>query len=432
MLFICSRIIILFFVTNLLIPISFAQSKPLKNVILMISDGFSPAGATLARYVKDENLNLDSLITGTVQTKSANSLITDSAAAATAYATGQKTNNGVIAMHPKTNLKLTNLMEAAKQKNKAIGLVVTDRVSGATPASFSAHISSRKQHEDIALQQINAGFDLIFGGGRKYFLPPSENGVRTDNQNLLTISENNGINVITTYDELQKLSTLPALGLFSMEQLNYEIDRLPDDKISLKSLSEKALELLKTKPNGFVLMIEGSRIDHAAHNNDSAAFAKEILSYDETIALVKNFVDNNPDSLLISVSDHDCGGLTVGRDVKHKTIYKYSPEILNQIQHSLAYLANMLESGNSINNVITASGLVDLSEDELNKIKNTPIESIRKIINERSRTGWTTYGHSAIDTNLYTYGSFREEFIGNFDNTDIAKKISSLLNLEMF
>lgn len=428
-----SKLIVLILCIILPLKLTLANQTKVKNVIIMVSDGFAPAGVTLGRYVKGENLTLDSLLVGTVQTKSYDSLITDSAASATAYATGFKTNNKTIGLHPETNLKLKNIMEAAREKNMSTGLVATDSITGATPAAFSSHVLKRNMDDAISKQQIAAGFDVILGGGLQYFLPRSQGGKRNDGVNLITKAQEYGTTVIQSYEDFKNIKTTPVLGLFAADELSYEIDRDPTKEPSLTEMTAKALNLLSQNDNGFVLMIEGSRIDHAAHSNDPAAFAKEIISYDHTIALVKKFVQENPGTLMISVSDHATGGITVGRDVNGSVAYKYNPDVLKQIKHSAVYLEQMLDDGYSVDEVIAASGLDDLSSKDINKIKanSNPVTEILRIINERSRTGWTTYGHTAIDVNLYAYGTGSEEFRGNQDNTVINHKLTKILGINL-
>lgn len=424
---------------------SVQTNKPIKNIILMIADGFSPAGATMARYVKGENLNLDSILVGTLQTKSNNSLITDSAAAATALATGYKTNNKIISQHPTTYQNLKTLIEAAQEKNMATGIVVTDKITGATPACFSAHIKHRDLKEEIAVQQVNSNIDLLFGGGYNYFLPKSKNGKRSDQQDLIAIAEEYGIAVIKNKSELKKLNKTPVLGLFAGSELEYVIDRQDHKKTTQPSLVEmtaKALELLSKNDNGFVLIIEGSRIDHAAHSNDPAAFVQEILSYDQTIGLVKEFINTHPSSLMLSMADHATGGITVGADVNNKVKYEYKPQELTKIKHSATYLNDYLDDHkHTIGQMISETGLNDLTSDEIRKIKydkngkknkaDEAVQAVMNIVSERSRTGWTTVGHSAADINLYAFGANSEQFNGNHDNTFIAKKVAELLQLKL-
>lgn len=403
-----------------------------QNVIIMISDGFAPAGVTLARYYKGDKLNLDSILSGTVRTRSTDSLITDSAAAGTAMATGYKTNNQVIGLHPENGTILKNIMEAAKEKNMATGLVATDEIIGATVASFSAHVKSRDMDDEIAKQQIFAGFDVMFGGGKKHFLPKSLDGSRNDGVNLLKLAQSYGVTVIDSYKDLKSIDASPVIGLFSKSKMDYEIDRKTSEQPSLKEMTAKALELLSKNKNGFVLMIEGSRLDHAAHGKDAAAFAQEILMYDETIGLVKEFINKNPNTLMVSTSDHGTGGITVGRDVNNKIAYLYHPEQLHAASKSISSLYNMLMDGESVDNLIKAFGL-DFSNEQISEIKAStdPVYKILTLSNELSRTGWTTHGHTAVDVNLYSYGAGSELFRGNIDNTEIPQRVAKLLQVNL-
>ncbi|KAF9024594.1 hypothetical protein BGZ52_010666, partial [Haplosporangium bisporale] len=293
------------------IPAPKPAPKP-RNVIMMISDGFGPASQTYG---------LDPL-----------------------------------------GAPCGTVLEAAKEKDMLTGLVVTSRVTHATPAAFSAHVVHRDMEDLIAQQQIGdyelgRRVDLMLGGGRCFFLPnTTEGSCRTDNRNLIEESqEKHGWKDVLLnrrqFDEKLtngKILGLPTMGLFHLGHMNFEIDRQPSEEPALHEMAQAALDSLKvhsTKADkGFFLMIEGSRIDMGAHNNDPVAHVHEILEYHRTIALVREFVANNPDTVMISTSDHETGGFTLGLQPDPHTYpdYLWRPEVIERASASTEILTKNL------------------------------------------------------------------------------------------
>lgn len=213
------------------------------------------------------------------------------------------------------------------------GLVVTSRITHATPGAFSAHVAWRDWENQIAEQQIGYNplgrtVDLMFGGGACEFTSnTTEGSCRLDNRDLFTeAQEEFGWDVIHGKGSRDKFNALeaddvqlPLMALFAPHHMDYEIDRKPAEQPALHEMVKKALSILKTKSKeqdtGFFLMIEGSRIDMAAHTNDPAAHVHDILEYHQTVQLVKQFVDENPNTVVISTSDHETGGFTAGRQI---------------------------------------------------------------------------------------------------------------------
>jgi alkaline phosphatase len=259
-----------------------SPSARVRGVILLIPDGFGPASQTMARTVHfvERGINtlpLDSILVGTSRTKSASSWVTDSAAGATAFSCAKKTVNGAIAVTPE-NLPCGTVLEAAKEKQMLTALVATSRITHATPAAFSAHVQDRDSESLIALYQIGnyslgRQVDLMFGGGMCFFLPANDTGsCRSDNVNVLQRAANSGWNIIhdkPSFDLIDKNTPLPVMGLFASSMMAYEIDRNATVEPSLKEMARTALDIInhasRKNGKGFFIMIEGSRIDMAAH-----------------------------------------------------------------------------------------------------------------------------------------------------------------------
>lgn len=430
------------------------------NVILFIPDGFGPASATMARdylrrYEGVTELALDSLQTGSVRTFSTDSRVTDSAAGATAYATATKTYNGAIAVDT-LKKPLGTILQAAERKGMATGLVVTSRITHATPASFSAHVPNRWMENDIAAQQIARGIDVILGGGKRHFVPSGVDGSkRKDSRNLIEEAQSDGYQFVEDRDALMNVDEGPVLGLFSMSHMSYEIDRDPAAQPSLAEMTEKAINLVSQNDDGYFLMVEGSRIDHAGHSNDAAAHLEDILAYNDAVATALKHAREDGNTLVVSVSDHETGGLSLGRDIvtdgETDGVYAWHPEVLHRIQGSHGAMFDAVEEGyGALPDNATAAdstdvvasvladmaGIDDLRESERTRIQNSLGSyalnfAVSDIIERRAVIGWTTRGHTAVDVNLYAYGPGHSLFRGNIDNTQVGQSLASLLNLDL-
>jgi alkaline phosphatase len=408
------------------------------NVILMISDGTGPATVTMARdYARDvlgrDGLALDQIAVGTAQTFATDSRITDSAAGATAFSSGVKTYNGAIAMDT-LRRPVATILEAAEARGMATGLVATSRVTHATPASFASHVPSRSMENEIAEQMIGKGVDVIFGGGRRHFLPESADGQRTDGRDLLETGRELGYQVLATKEDIEGPLTTPVLGLFTVSDMSYDIDRNTSEEPSLTDMTVKALDLLDDDPDGFFLMVEGSRIDHAAHGNDAAAHLHDMLAYDAAVAAVLDFARRDGRTLVISVADHETGGLTLGR----RGASGWNPDVLSGVRASHDPIVNQLTDGADLESVLaTYVGIDDLSDDERELFETAGEETSRlnaaltQVVGHRAGVGWTTGGHTAVDVNLYAFGPGRESFIGNLDNAEIGRRIAELMGLDL-
>lgn len=417
-----------------------------QNVIMLIPDGFGPASATMARdYLRAtsgiSSLALDSLQVGSVRTYSTSNRVTDSAAGATAYAAGTKTYNGAIACDT-TERPVATLLEAAEAHGMATGLVVTSRITHATPASFSAHVTDRWKENKIAAQQIHHGIEVIFGGGRRHFLPAAQGGAREDGRNLLDEATTNGYRIVTSRDALDQVHEGPVLGLFSMSHMDYEIDRTPPEQPSLAAMTTKALALLRDDPDGYFLMVEGSRIDHAGHNNDPAAHLHDILAFNEAARVALAAAREDGNTLVVSVSDHETGGMSLGRTRNGNDIYGWKPQVLSGVRSSQGVIAQALrhaaQEGRALRPVIEdQTGIRDLSDTEVTRLRTHLDDAdatntlLSEIVSRRALIGWTTGGHTAVDVNLYAYGPGWTYFLGNHDNTYVGQTIARLMGFDL-
>lgn len=310
------------------------EERGVKNVILLIGDGMSFAQVTAARIYevrRDGDLNMDTLdYTGYMSTHSLNSLVTDSAAAGTALATGEKTNNDIISQSPDGE-EYKTILEVAKENGKAVGLVSTAQITDATPAAFGAHSYSRKNWDDISKDYLyQTQPDLLLGGGLRYWLdntkPGSNRTVKELLEQKLTLreakaddgliddAETQGYTVVYNQSELYALdmgAEDKVLGLFSLDHMSHEFERRGTEEPHIAHMTQKALEFLKKDPDGFFLMVEGAKIDHAGHQNNITLNVHDTIAFDRAVGVALEFVEEHPDTLVIVTADHECGGLSV-------------------------------------------------------------------------------------------------------------------------
>jgi alkaline phosphatase len=422
------------------------------NVILMIPDGFGPASVTMARdYLRwrdgTAELPYDSLHVGSARTFSTSSYITDSAAGGTALATGVKTYNGAISVDT-TKRPVGTLLEGAEQRGMATGLVATSRITHATPAVFSAHVADRGKENEIAQQQLNQDIEVLLGGGKRHFIPESEsNSARDDDKNLLNTAEQKGYQVVETAEGLANASDGPLLGVFSNGHMAYEIDR-PDTQPSLAAMTETAIDVLSKKKEGYFLMVEGSRIDHAGHGNDAATHLHDILAFNEAVKTALDVAKNDPNTLVVIVSDHETGGLTLGRNRDGEGIYAWHPDKLADVKASSAAIADSIRAIRSsdadtetvrqrIEDTVTRlTGVSEVSEDRVERLRKVegPYalgNAVAPVVNKEALVGWTSHAHTAVDVGLYAYGPGANRFIGNHDNTTIGQRLADLMDVDL-
>ncbi|SIQ70005.1 alkaline phosphatase [Bacillus cereus] len=422
-----------------------------KNVIIMVMDGTSSSATTLARLYKEKPLALDEMVTGGVRTYSAESAITDSAPAATALATGNKSNSGYVGVLPsivtspglkpiKEGDKLrpvANVLEGAKRTGRATGIVATAEIQHATPAGFSAHHVNRKRFDVIAEQQVYQNIDVVLGGGKAELLPTK----RKDGEDLVKVIQDKGYEFIETKDTLLNSKSNKIWGSFSHNALAFEMDReaTNPEQPTISQMTEKAIQTLSKDKDGFFLFVEGSKPDWAAHVNDPIGMISDVLAFDEAVAKALQFAKNDGNTMLIAVTDHGNSGISIGNMNTTKG-YNTTPvhayiEPLKKAKMTLEGVTQKIN--NDLSNIVEVAalyGLNNLTEVEKEKLKvvqnKTDIGPIlTTLLANRANIGFTTGGHTGEDVFLYSYGPQKPN--GLIQNTDIAKTMAKAMGFNL-
>lgn len=388
---------------------SCTQEKDAKFVFYFIGDGmgFSHISLTEGYLATQEGIIGNSPlcftqfpVMGMATSYSANRYITCSSAAGTALATGNKTNNGMLGVTPDSS----NLVSIAYKIHDAgfpVGVTTSVTIDHATPASFYANSAARSDYYSIAQQLASSGFEF-FGGGGFY----GAKDKREQEKSLYDIASEAGYEFAYGVDEYQaKRDGAGKMILFQKgdkknNDLPYVSERVEGD-LELPQVVESAIDFLNNK-DGFFLMVEGGKIDWAAHSNDLAGTIFEMLDFDRAIAVAYEFYKQHPDETLIVVTaDHETGGVTLGRGKG----YVYDLSVVGTPQ-----------KGN------VEGGSTDVS----NYMSGVSADSLSKV----AKIGWTTTSHTGGAVPVFAVGAGSELFAGRQDNTDIPKKICRAMGVE--
>ncbi|MCH8537105.1 MAG: alkaline phosphatase [Alkalimonas sp.] len=411
------------------------ESTEPRNIIFMIGDGMGSNYLTAYRYYLAEGQHqqikptiYDQLWTGMSSTwPDDQTLVTDSAASATALATGVKTFNAAISVDQQ-HLPIGTMMQQAKRLGKANGIVASSQINHATPAAFLAHNKSRRNMDAIADHYFDIRIDgqlvpdVMFGGGLRHFI--------RDDRNLVAEFQAEGYQYADSWQQLSQLNRAPALALLADSGLPSVLNQELESPLQL--MTEKALELLSPHPQGFVLMVEGSQIDWCGHANDIACAMTEMHDFALAIETAKAYVDANPDTLLIITADHETGGLSLGAD----GIYEWRADLIYGVQFTVRELTRRFidVEAQDIAKQWRQYTSLPLTDEQLTMITDAQHDRdslywvLNQLINDATRTGWTTTGHTAADVPVLAYGAGAEQFTGFMDNIDIGKRIMQLID----
>ena len=399
----------------------------------------------------------------TATTFSATNGVTDSAAAGTALATGNKTQNGTIGMKQDLQTEVSSVAVWAKNKGCRVGVTTSVSVDHATPAAFYAHDPSRGSYYKIGTDLYKAGFD--FYAGSDFIDPNNKDNKDGNSENLYTMAEKNGYTIARGYkDYLKKCKKADKMILFQSEKASekdrtaipYAIDRTKDD-LTLADITRSAINFLsKDLSKGFFLMVEGGKIDWACHSNDAATVFHEVADMDEAVKVAYEFYSQHPDETLIVVTaDHETGGFVLGTGA-----YKLNLQVLkNQKVSESGFTRILNELRKKYNNNVSWEKVqqalkenfgfwdkVKLNEKQEERLlakyndtfkgKEAKLEKseyaqdeplaaeAKRIIDEIALVGWTSGGHSAGYVPVFAIGAGADLFQGRIDNTEIPIKIA--------
>ena len=334
----------------------FAQKTP-KNVIFMIGDGMGIAQVYAGMVANGNKLALERCTySGFSKTYSSSNFTTDSGAGGTALACGVKTKNGMIGMNP-DSVPVQSILELASHNKLSTGIVVACAVTHATPATYIAHQVNRDMYDEIATDYLKTDIDVFIGGGRKYFEE------RADGRNLTEELKAKNYHIAYNMDDVKATKNGKLAG-FIYEDQN---PGMPERGSMLPDATVAAIDILENNTKGFFLMVEGSQIDWACHDNKAGQEIKEMLDFDETIGRVLDYAKKDKNTLVIITADHETGGMT----------------------------------------------LLD-----------------GKFGSDSLKTVFTSKGHSGVPVPVFAYGPGAENFTGFMENTSFKAKLEKLLKLK--
>lgn len=428
-----------------------------RNIILFIGDGMSTPQRMVAeefsRKVGSGPLAMNAMARqATTRTYSASSLVTDSAAAATAIACGEKTANGFVGMDSDGN-RLTSCAEAARDAGKRVGIVTSVTINHATPAGFYAHQRSRSMLYEIGLDLVRSRFDLFMGGGLEN-ANAKTNNVAEYVGNLYEYAATNGYIVAEGregFDALAKINcSNPRIWWRAGEKaLPYAIDAQDDDANTprLPEITQKALDFLG---DNFFLMVEGGAIDWAGHANEAATNLRDMLELDEAVKVALEFQKTHPDTLIVVTGDHETGGMSMGFAGTGYAFYmerlglqKCSTEKFRERCHALKDDGGRFKDALALTEKyygLKAKGNQDdpmlISEKDLDSLEDHYddggfADKVRRIMQGKAGVGWTSGSHTGLPALTTSVGPGSDRFTGLLDNTDISKIIKDLVKSDV-
>lgn len=445
--------------------------KPVKNLIVLIPDGTSLATVSMARWLQwyndpaKPNLQIDPYLCGTVRTHSSNAPIGDSAPTTSCYMTGQPSRTGYVSTYPVSDPEndiyptdparayqpLTTVLEAAKQlKGKAAGLVFTCEFPHATPADCSAHSYNRGKYEWIAPQMVHNGLDVVIGGGAG-LLKADEEAFLTANGYKVYKNDLGGMRA----DRGDKM-----WALYGNREMAYDIDRDPAKEPALEEMTRTAIDKLSRNAEGFFLMVEGSKIDWAAHGNDPVGMATDMLAFDRACGVALDFARRDGNTAVVILPDHGNSGISIGR----LSCKGYDKLTKDQLFHQFSQYRLTAEGFAKRVNEIPNSEVAALFRDSAGIVltpaemealnnckdyKNSPIPAEQRhsgnnasmysgnltglmahILTDRTCFGFTTNGHTGEEVFLAAYHPDRASLpLGMHTNIEINHYLCALFGM---
>ena len=421
-----------------------------KNLIFMVSDGM--CGGTLAaanhhhnitRGMDCEWLRLYREVNahrGLMETSSASSIVTDSAAAGSAWGCGQRIPNRQINVNA-DGQALTPLYVDAKRQGRRLGLVTTTRLTHATPASFVANQLERNDEDEIAPQFLEREVDILLGGGHRFFAPDQ----REDGADLYEQFRLAGYAM--TRDKRSLMANRDArqiLGVYAQSHMPYALDRANDPDLAtvpgLMEMTAAALRSIGGARDGFILQIEAGRVDHAGHANDPSAILQDQLEFDRCISLVRDFASHSPETLVIVTTDHGTGGFMLNGEGPSYNETTERFQRITSAKASFEAIGESVEAGEmDADGLGAALGLEmtgELREQLAAVLSNWDADdwnylghALRPILAPWNATSWTTHNHTGEMAEFAAFGPGANAFGAYFENWEVHHRIRDLMGI---
>ncbi len=427
-------------------PLFAASAQKAKNIIFLVSDGMSTGTLHMANLYCERTLGRSShwiqlykdrkASRGLMDTQSANSIVTDSAAGSSAFGGGFKVNNGSLNIHPDGRENMP-IWQKFKKAGKKAGIVTSVTATHATPAGFCVTSKSRNAEPEIAEKYLELGIDVVMGGGDEHFNAEH----RKDKKDLYAAYAAKGYEVAKSRDELQRISgKKPLLGIFSGGAIPYAIDRQNDPELkkttpSLAEMAKSTIEVLSKHQNGFVLQIEGGKVDWAAHANDIAGLIYDQLAFDEAIKVAIDFAEKDKNTLVIMTTDHgnaNPGTISGGKASEGfdsiRNYKKTNEWLLNQITKdtTASQIKDLIHATNGfaptdeeIKSIKSYYDDIVRGEDGLYNYKKVPFKLYSEIQKKYNYIGWISMSHSSDHVEVAAYGPGSELLQPYCMNTDL-------------
>ncbi|WKW45689.1 alkaline phosphatase [Myroides sp. JBRI-B21084] len=421
-------------------------NKKAKNIIFMVSDGMSAGTLNIANLyanrILGKNTNWIQLYTenkvtrGLMDMASASSIVTDSAAASSSWGGGFRVNNGSLNINSNGEENLP-IWQKFKLKGKKAGCVTTVPITHATPAGFTVALKSRNNQDAIAEEYLRLGFDVLLGGGQKYF----DANFRTDKKDLFANFKSKNYNVVKSKSELLNVkSSQKLLGVFDVDALPYEIDRKQSTELTntiptLAEMTKVAINQMKDHKEGFVLQVESGKVDWAAHANDISALIHEQLQFDEAVAEAIKFAEKDQNTLVIITTDHGNAnpGMIYGKFANNHFDslgnYKFTNEyILNHIKNNQTeseikdFVKSTIDLELNTDELKTIAGYyngLNKGDDGLYNYRHLPFQAFAEIQKKYNSVGWISMDHSADYVEIAMYGPGNHLHKPFMKNTDL-------------
>lgn len=422
------------------------KNKKAKNIIFMVSDGMSAGTLNLANMYAERilgktgnwlQLYLDRKVSrGLMDMASASSIVTDSAAASSSWGGGFRVNNGSLNISPSGEEHLP-IWQKFKLKGKKAGCVTTVPITHATPAGFTVAVKSRNNQSAIAEEYLRIGYDVLLGGGQRYFAAEH----RKDKKDMYQAFEKQNYVVAQTKEGLKNADPAKKLlGVFDYDALPYAIDQKQSAELTQKiptlaEMTDRAIRQMKDHPEGFVLQVEAGKVDWAAHANDVAALIHEQLQFDEAIETAMKFAEEDGNTLVVITTDHGNAnpGMIYGKYANEHfdslSGYKHTNEYLlnnipdnpseSQIRDFIKSTINMeITNDESITIASYYNGL-SKGDDGLYNYRHLPFQTFAEIQKKYNSVGWISMDHSADYVEVAMFGSGSELHQPFMKNTDM-------------